>query len=149
MGINLNRYAFLCPGQASQIVGMCKDIYESNDFANECLDSANEILGYDLKKIMFEGPEELLKQTIYTQPAMFTASFITGKLLINNGLSPSCAAGHSLGEFSAFSIADAFSFESGLRLVQIRAEAMFEEGKKQPGSMVAIIGLSESKIDKI
>ena len=78
MGINLNRTAFLCTGQASQKVGMCKDIYESNDFANECLDSANEILGYDLKKIMFEGPEELLKQTIYTHPAMFTASFIIG-----------------------------------------------------------------------
>ena len=149
MGIKLNKSAFLCPGQASQKVGMCKDIYELNDFAKECLDSANDILGYDLKKIMFEGPEELLKQTIYTQPAMFTASFITGKLLINNGLSPSCAAGHSLGEFSAFSIADAFSFENGLGLVKIRAEAMFEAGKKQPGSMVAIIGLSESKIDEI
>ena len=98
---------------------------------------------------MFEGPEELLKQTIYTQPAMFAASFIIGKLLINNGINPSCAAGHSLGEFSAFSIADAFSFESCLRLVQIRAEAMFEAGKKQPGSMVAIIGLSESKIYNI
>ena len=71
----MNRSAFLCPGQASQKVGMCKDIYELNDFAKERLDSANDILGYDLKKIMFEGPEEVLKQTIYTQPAIVYSQF--------------------------------------------------------------------------
>ena len=149
MGVNVRHSAFLCPGQASQKVGMCKDIYELNDYAKDRIDSANDILGYDIKTIMFSGPEELLRQTIHTQPAMYIVSFIIGKLLMKNGFNPSCGAGHSLGEFSAFSIAGAFSYKNGLKLVQARAEAMYEAGQKRPGTMAAVVGLEEIKIEEI
>jgi len=149
MGVNVKHSAFLCPGQASQKVGMCKNIYELNDYAKDRVDSANDILGYDIKRIMFSGPEELLRQTIHTQPAMYIVSFIIAKLLIQNGFNPSCAAGHSLGEFSAFSIAGAFSYEKGLKLVQARAEAMHEAGQNRPGTMAAVVGLEEIKIEEI
>ena len=98
MGVNFQNFAFLCPG-ASQKIGMCKDLYEKDGFARSNIDKASDILDCDIKSIMFNGPDEVLKQTIYTQPAMFISSYIIGSLLMSNGLKPTCAAGHSLGNF--------------------------------------------------
>ena len=149
MGVNFQNFAFLCPGQASQKIGMCKDLYEKDGFARSNIDKASDILDCDIKSIMFNGPDEVLKQTIYTQPAMFISSYIIGSLLMSNGLKPTCAAGHSLGEFSAFALAGAFNFEEGLKLVKVRSEAMHDAGLKNPGAMAAVIGLEGNKIQEI
>ena len=149
MGLVSQNFALLCPGQASQKIGMCKDIYQNDEFARVHIDKANDILSYDIKKIMFSGPEDVLKQTVHTQPALFISSFVIGSILLSRGLKPACAAGHSLGEFSAFALAGAFNFEDGLKLVKTRSEAMYEVGKKNPGTMAAVIGLSDEQIQNI
>ncbi len=138
--------AFLCPGQGSQNVGMGSDFYYQSNLAKNYFNTANEILDADIQSIMFKGPEEILKQTQYTQPALYILSVIIGTLLLENGLKPTAAAGHSLGEYSAYALAGAFDFETGLKLVKVRAESMQKAGEEKPGTMAAIIGLDDQTI---
>jgi [acyl-carrier-protein] S-malonyltransferase len=142
------KVAFVFPGQASQYVGMGKDLYEGNSLVKEIYDRAEEILGFELKKICFEGPEELLKQTKITQPAIFVHSYVVSKLL-DGKLRADMTAGHSLGEYSALVYADALDFETALRIVKVRGELMQKAGEQNPGTMAAIIGLDDEKVRKI
>ena len=139
--------AYLFPGQGAQFVGMGKDLYESNAKAKELFDKANEILGYRITDIMFEGTDEDLKQTKVTQPAVFLHSVITA--LCMDDFKPDMVAGHSLGEFSALTAAGALSFEDGLRLVYARAMAMQKACEAAPSTMAAIIALPDETIEKI
>lgn len=139
--------AFVFPGQGSQFVGMGKDLYHDFPICKEVFDKANEILGYDLKSICFEGPEELLKQTENTQPALFVHSIAIFELL--KDFSVSAAAGHSLGEYSALTAAGVFRFEDGLKIVRTRGKLMQESGVRNPGTMAAIVGLPIEKINEI
>lgn len=139
--------AYVFPGQGAQFVGMGKDLYESNAKAKELFDKANEILGYRITDIMFEGTDEDLKQTKVTQPAVFLHSVITA--LCMDDFKPDMVAGHSLGEFSALTAAGALSFEDGLRLVYARAMAMQKACEAAPSTMAAIIGLPDEVIEKV
>jgi [acyl-carrier-protein] S-malonyltransferase len=142
------KVAFVFPGQASQYVGMGKDLYEGNSLVKEIYDRAEEILGFELKKICFEGPEELLKQTKITQPAIFVHSYVVSKLL-DGKLKADMTAGHSLGEYSALVYADALDFETALMIVKVRGELMQKAGEQNPGTMAAIIGLDDEKVREI
>ena len=139
--------AYVFPGQGAQFVGMGKDLYESNAKAKELFNKANEILGYRITDIMFEGTDEDLKQTKVTQPAVFLHSVITALCL--DDFKPDMVAGHSLGEFSALTAAGALTFEDGLRLVYARAMAMQKACEAAPSTMAAIIGLPDEAIEKI
>ncbi|KAA3617843.1 MAG: [acyl-carrier-protein] S-malonyltransferase [Calditrichaeota bacterium] len=141
--------AFIFPGQASQFVGMAADLYEKYDLAKKHFEQANEIMEMDLKSICFNGPEEELKKTFLTQPAIFVHSCISAELLKEKGVKPVAVAGHSLGEYSALVAADALDFASGLELVKERSRLMFEAGQKNPGTMGAIIGLSNEQVNEI
>ena len=141
------KHAYLFPGQGSQFPGMAKDLYESNATAREMLDKANEILGFRITDIMFEGTAEDLKQTKVTQPAIFLHSVVLAKCLPD--FRPDMVAGHSLGEFSALVAAGAMDFEEGLKLVSIRAQAMQKACEVTPGTMAAIIALPTEKIEEI
>lgn len=135
--------AFLCPGQASQKVGMGLDLYENTTLGKDYFDRANDIMGLDIQDIIFNGPEDTLKQTQYTQPAIYIVSVIIGLLLMEKGIQPSSAAGHSLGEYSALTLAKSFDFETGLKLVKVRSEGMHNAGRLHPGTMAAVIGLDD------
>ncbi len=139
--------AVVFPGQGSQFVGMGKDIYEFFPEAKSVFDKANNILNYDLKSICFEGPEEILKQTENTQPALFVHSMAIFSVLKN--ISIKAGAGHSLGEYTALTAAGVLSFEDGLNLVRVRGLLMQESGKRNPGTMAAIVGLSIDQIEEI
>ena len=139
--------AYVFPGQGAQTVGMGKDLYESNAKAKELFDKANEILGYSITDIMFNGTDEDLKQTKVTQPAVFLHSVITALCL--EDFKPDMVAGHSLGEFSALTAAGALSFEDGLKLVYARAMAMQKACEAAPSTMAAIIGLPDDVIEKV
>ena len=139
--------AYLFPGQGAQFVGMGKDLYESNAKAKELFDKANEILGYRITDIMFEGTDEDLKQTKVTQPAVFLHSVISALCMYD--FKPDMVAGHSLGEFSALTAAGALSFEDGLRLVYARAMAMQKACEAAPSTMAAIIALPDETIEQI
>lgn len=139
--------ALVFPGQGSQFVGMGKDLYETFPETRDVFDRANEILGFDLKKICFEGPEEILKQTENTQPALFVHSLAVFELLKNFDVK--AAAGHSLGEYSALTAAGAFSFEDGLKIVRARGKLMQKSGELNPGTMAALVGLSIEKVNEI
>ncbi|MCX8057752.1 MAG: ACP S-malonyltransferase [Ignavibacteria bacterium] len=139
--------ALVFPGQGSQFVGMGKDLYNDFPVCREIFDKANDILGYDLKSICFEGPEELLKQTQNTQPALFVHSLAVFELI--KDLEVNGVAGHSLGEYSALTAAGVFRFEDGLKLVSLRGRLMQESGNRNPGTMAAIVGLSIEKITEI
>jgi len=137
--------AFVFPGQGAQFVGMGKDLYDNNPLAKELFEKANDILGYRITDIMFEGTDEELKQTKVTQPAVFLHSVISA-LCMGDAFDPKMTAGHSLGEFSALTAAGALSFEDGLKLVYARAMAMQKACEAQPSTMAAIIGLPDEKV---
>ena len=139
--------AYVFPGQGAQFVGMGKDLYESNKRAQLFFDKANEVLGYRITDIMFDGTDEELKQTKVTQPAVFLHSVITALCL--DDFNPDMVAGHSLGEFSALVAAGALTFEDGLRLVYARAMAMQKACEAAPSTMAAIIGLPDDVIEKV
>ena len=141
--------AWLFPGQASQYVGMGKDIFDHTDLGKHYFECANDIMECDIQSIIFYGPKEKLKQTQYTQPAIYIVSVILGELLKAKGFSPNAVAGHSLGEYSSLSIANAFDFETGLSLVKIRAENMAKAGAAQGGTMAAIIGIEDNTVSEL
>lgn len=138
---------FMFPGQGSQFPGMAKELYETNPTAREMFDRANEILGFDITEIMFNGTAEDLKQTKVTQPAVFLHSVILAKC--SPDFKPDMVAGHSLGEFSALTAAGALDFEDGLRLVSIRAHAMQKACEANPGTMAAILALPAETIEAV
>lgn len=140
--------AFVFPGQGAQFVGMGKDLYDSNPLAKELFEKANDILGYRITDIMFNGTDEELKQTKVTQPAVFLHSVIKA-LCLGDEFTPAMVAGHSLGEFSALTAAGALSFEDGLKLVYARAMAMQKACEAAPSTMAAIVGLPDEKIEEI
>ena len=140
--------AFVFPGQGAQFVGMGKDLYDNNPLAKELFEKANDILGYNITEIMFNGTDEELKQTKVTQPAVFLHSVISA-LCMGDDFAPSMVAGHSLGEFSALVAAGALSFEDGLKLVYARAMAMQKACEASPSTMAAIIGLPDEKVEEI
>ena len=139
------KHAYVFPGQGAQAVGMGKDLYDNVPEAKALFEQANEILGFRITDIMFAGTDEELKQTKVTQPAVFLHSVIMAKAL---GVKPDAVAGHSLGEFSALVVAGALSFEDGLRLVSKRAMAMQKACEAVPGTMAAILGLDDAKVEE-
>lgn len=140
--------AYIFPGQGAQFVGMGKELYESSDLAKKLFEQANQILGFSITDIMFNGTEEDLKQTNVTQPAIFLHSVILAKVL-GDDFKPDMVAGHSLGEFSALVSAGALSFEDGLKLVSQRANAMQKACELQPSTMAAILGLDDFTVEDI
>ncbi len=140
--------AFVFPGQGAQFVGMGKDLYENNPMAKEMFEKANEVLGFRITDLMFDGTEDDLKQTKVTQPAVFLHSVILAKTL-GDEFNPDMVAGHSLGEFSALVAAGALPFEQGLKLVETRALAMQKACEATPSTMAAIIGLDDKTIEDV
>jgi [acyl-carrier-protein] S-malonyltransferase len=140
--------AYVFPGQGAQFSGMGKDLYESSTQAKDMFDAANDILGFDIQKVMFEGTAEELKQTKVTQPAIFLHSTILATCL-GDVFQPDMVAGHSLGEFSALVANKSLSFEDGLSLVSKRAMAMQRACEKEPSTMAAILGLDDALVESI
>ena len=139
--------AFVFPGQGAQFSGMGKDLYDAYPEARTMMQRANEVLGFNLTEVMFEGTDEALRQTRVTQPAIFLHSIVAARLMTT--LRPDMVAGHSLGEFSALVAAEALHWEDGLRLVSQRAIAMQEACELQPGTMAAVLGLPDDKVSEI
>jgi [acyl-carrier-protein] S-malonyltransferase len=139
--------AYVFPGQGAQFSGMGKSLYDNHSFAKEHLDKANDILGFNITKIMFEGSDEELKQTKVTQPAIFLHSVLAA--LTSEDFKPDLVAGHSLGEFSSLVANGALSFEDGLTLVYKRAMAMQKACEAKPSTMAAVLGLEDEKVEEI
>lgn len=140
--------AFVFPGQGAQFSGMGKDLYDNNSHAKELFEKANEILGFRITEIMFEGTADELKQTKVTQPAVFLHSVISA-ICLGDEFKPAMVAGHSLGEFSALTAAGALNFEDGLKLVYARAMAMQKACEATPSTMAAIVGLDDATIEQV
>ncbi len=139
--------AYLFPGQGAQFPGMGRDLYDRFPLAGQLFDEANEILGFEITRLMFEGTDDDLKQTRVTQPAIFLHSVILAKVM-GDSFRPDMAAGHSLGEFSALVATGALTFEDGLRLVSARASAMQKACEAEPSTMAAILGLDDEVVEK-
>ena len=149
MGVKLVMIGWLFPGQGSQHVGMGLDLKKNSEKAKKYFDISNEIMNCDIQSIIFNGPEELLKKTEYTQPAIYIVSVIMGYLLIDKGLKPTALAGHSLGEYSALAIGGAFDFTTGLKLVKSRSENMANAGMEKSGTMAALVGLDDKTVTNL
>ena len=146
------KHGFVFPGQGSQFPGMGKEHYENSAFAKKLFEQANEILGFRISDIMFNGTEDDLKQTKVTQPAVFLHSIIAYRSIdpsIGSGAKPDMVAGHSLGEFSALVVNETLSFEDALKLVSIRAQAMQRACEMQPSTMAAVLALADDKVEQI
>lgn len=139
--------AYVFPGQGAQFSGMGKDLYEQSKEAKTLFDKSNEVLGFDIVKVMFEGSDEELKQTKVTQPAVFIHSVVSA--LVSSDFKPDMVAGHSLGEFSALVANGALLFEDGLRLVSQRAQAMQKACEQNPSTMAAILGLEDQVVEEL
>ncbi len=144
----MSKHAYVFPGQGAQFVGMGKDLYDNFPKAKELFDQANEILGFNITDIIFNGTDEDLKQTKVTQPAVFLHSVIRA-ICLGDDFKPEMVAGHSLGEFSALVAAGVLSFEDGLRLVSKRALAMQAACELQPSTMAAVLGLEDEKVVEV
>ncbi len=140
--------AFVFPGQGAQFIGMGKELYKSSQLAGELFNKANEILGFNITSLMFDGTDEDLRQTGVTQPSIFLHSVILAKTL-GNQFEPEMVAGHSLGEFSALVANSTLSFEDGLVLVSKRARAMQKACELEPSTMAAIIGLDDEQVERV
>lgn len=140
----MSKIAFLFPGQGSQYVGMAKDLFENSVEAREMIKTADDALGINLSYIMFNGPEEQLKQTEFTQPAIFLHSVVLASII--RTITPSAAAGHSLGEYSALVAAGSIQFLDAVKLVRERGKAMQNAGQINPGTMAAIVGLTKAQV---
>ena len=142
----MSKIAFVFPGQGSQTVGMCKDLYDNYTCARKVFEAADEALGFSISDMCFNGPEDQLRLTFNTQPAILTASVACAEVLKENGLSCEVAAGHSLGEYSALVLAGALDFADAVRIVRKRGQFMQEAAPVGEGSMAAVLGLESDKI---
>ncbi len=145
----MGKTAFVFPGQGAQFVGMGKDIYENNEIAKQEFDKIFSSLSFDLKTAMFEGPEETLKKTKYTQPAIVAMSLVLEKLVREKGIKPDFVAGHSVGEYAAFGSGEFLTLSDAVKLTVFRGETMNEIAESVNGGMAAIIGMESSKIEEV